>query len=222
MAPAAVLLLAVLAAGIGYGLSQTGGGDESSTVVSNESGIANDEEPTGFIDEPEESPEIPVESVNPDPPAGPQGVLSLTPVSTISFEGQVPDGWNWKTKDKTVSSIRTMNVWEDPADPLIDIQVDNQAAAGVSPLDSALSVRDENSSSIDGYSEVDIGPMSLAGRPAARWTFDALEDGQTIRKIDIFFTSCDTDFAVVGAAPKADFAAYRKTFRAVAASIDGC
>jgi hypothetical protein len=220
MAPAAVLALALIAAGVGYGLSQMGGQDGEPVVTSNDSSRSTITEPPAAVAEPPSS--TADVQASPDEPEPAFGVLPLTPVAAAGYIARVPGEWYWKTRNDPVSEIRTMNVWEDPADPLIDIQVDNQAAEGVSPLDSAFLVRDENSSGIDGYSEVSIGPAYLAGRPAAQWIFDAVEDGQTIRKIDIFFTSCDSDFALIGAAPKAQFADYRQTFKAVASSIDAC
>jgi serine/threonine protein kinase len=220
MTPVAVLALALIAAGVGYGLSQMGGQDEEPVVTSDESSQSIVTEPPEAVAEPPSS--IADVQASPDEPEPASGVLSLTPVTATGFVARVPSEWYWKTRNDPVSEIRTMNVWEDPVEPLIDIQVDNQAAEGVSPLDSALSVRSDNSSGIDGYSEVSIESTSLAGRPAAQWIFDAVEDGQTIRKIDIFFTSCDSDFAVIGAAPKAQFADYRQTFKAVATSIDAC
>jgi hypothetical protein len=218
LVPAALVVVAGVAAIAGFGLSRIGGspGESQSSLKAAPSQQA----PATLAPAVDPEPSDPPADESVPPSRALSSNLPLAPVSAAAFDAEVPRDWYWKTQDEQVTSIRTMNVWEDPVDPLIDIQIDNQAATGVSPLDSAYSVS-ANGPNIEGYNPVSLASISLGGRPAAQWTFDAVEEGTTLRKIDIFFTSCGTDFALIGAAPRPEFFSYRRTFLRVASSVAG-
>lgn len=218
--PVGILAILLLAVGLGYGLSRIIDQNGDSQSRSDPGQTLGNSSSTD-TELPPEEPGGTESRTSPIQPAPSPSVLPLTAVSTGYFDARVPRDWVWKTRDQAVSSKRTTNVWEDRSDPLVDIQIDNQGATGSAPLDSLYLVR-ANATGIDGFREIGIRNTSLSGRPGARWVFDTSEDGVVLRKIDFFFTSCETDFAVLAAAPRALFPTYRETFREVAASVSAC
>lgn len=144
---------------------------------------------------------------------------TLTPARSVTvdrnlFSAEVPSGWLPEEIDEE-NSGRYTNVWSDPSNKNTSVLIDSQSPAPlVSAMESATSVREQTSQS-DGFSEISFSEVEIAGRPTARWVFD-LPEG---RKVDYFFQECDVGVAVLGKAPRKDFAAMEPTFRRVAASV---
>lgn len=133
--------------------------------------------------------------------------------SQALYSVEVPRRWVLKTNDEPTRG-HLESIWRDPADPHTSILIEGVVPDLGSPMSRARSVR-ARASRASGYREIAFEPISLAGKPAARWVFAV--PGH--RRVDYFFSQCEVAVTVLGSSSPADFESLTKTFRQTASSV---
>jgi serine/threonine-protein kinase len=147
-------------------------------------------------------------SDRPEPAAsGPRLVGSQTGVFRVS----VPAGWQRSDEDR---GRLQRTVWRDPDDATTSVLVDAIPGVRSTPEGRARSVSGGGTSQ-QGYRQIALGPVTLAGRPGFEWQYQA--GGR--HKVDYFVNDCDDGFAVLGTTTPARFSSLSDTFRRVAESL---
>ena len=149
-------------------------------------------------------------------PATPAPELATVAASRTLFDTEIPEGWVEGEVDQP-NAGRFTNTWVDPGNEAVSVLIDSQPTTEEDPsaMASAESVRAQTSQTA-GYSEIAFEEIDLGGIPAARWVFDVGAE----RKVDYFFYDCGVGVAVLGAAPKAEFATYEDAFANVVESTE--
>jgi len=132
--------------------------------------------------------------------------------SQALYAVDVPAAWVRKTDDEPTQD-HLESIWRNPtksASILIEAEVPPLGG----PVAAAKSVRRRVSKS-PGYRQLGFEPISLGGRPAARWIFDASGDRQAAYFVD----ECEVRITVRGSTSPADFDSLAETFRQVASSV---
>ena len=218
-AAGAVLVCTVLIVGLLIARSgdDTGDGKTAGNKSAATGKQAKQKEPAATASaEPEPEPEVEAEvpPADAETDAAPASTLATVAESRSLFETEVPEGWIPSQVDQSDSG-RFTNTWISPEDERVSVLIDSQPTGEEDPsaIDSAASVRDQTSGSA-GYAEIVFEETELNGLPAARWVFDVGSE----RKVDYFFYDCGIGVAVLGAAPRSDFATYEDVFADVAES----
>ncbi|HSR94254.1 MAG TPA: hypothetical protein VLK56_05260 [Solirubrobacterales bacterium] len=132
--------------------------------------------------------------------------------SQTLYSVEMPASWKLTLSDEE-TGIYLESIWQNPENSA-SILVEAQVPSPKSPIPGAESVRRHVSKS-PGYRELAFGPISLDGRPAARWLFEA--SGK--RQVAYFLSQCEIGITVRGSASLADFGSEAKTFRGAGSSV---
>ena len=154
----------------------------------------------------------------PAPPAA-----KVAPPTAATFDGrrfdvEYPIGWIVDTAEVDKGGYEDTTI-QHPGDPRIFLRVD------VTPGDSDYEASAETVEGFlrdqPGYTRLDFSPSTLGGRPAVRWEFVVRESGSAMRKVAVFFADgAGNGFAVLTAAPAAEFGRWATLFDELRASVE--
>ncbi|MGH2879946.1 MAG: hypothetical protein ACRDK4_10130 [Solirubrobacteraceae bacterium] len=146
-----------------------------------------------------------------------QGTGNGSTMGLVAYHGaaisaETPSGWR-TVENEVHKSGYIESKWQDPANSGVTVLIDTSPATPGSLQQDAAPVH-EALTKQNGYSEVFYGPGDLADTQSWRWVFRVEGD----QRVDYFFNSCASGFAVLGSTPPARFSRLEATFRAVAES----
>ena len=128
----------------------------------------------------------------------------------------MPIAWIPEAIEERISG-RYESKWRNPSEENTSVLIDSQLHRGnTTALGDAETVRAEASQS-SGYREISFTPIRMQGlgAEAARWVFEVEGD----RRVDYFFISCGTGFAVLGSSSPSNFGSWAPLFQEVANSV---
>jgi hypothetical protein len=135
------------------------------------------------------------------------------PVDGGAFTIQPPDGWV-QDRDQVDRGGYVESRWHDPAEPKATFLVDDTVGFQGSAEDGAQAVR-KRFQRLSDYDELDFSATDVGDLSGWRWEFES----GGLHKVDTFVSTCDTGYAVLGAAPTDQWDNYADTFAAATATL---
>lgn len=140
---------------------------------------------------------------------------ALTTYESQTYAIGYPTGWQTVSQDVSHGAY-VESKWSAPGNPAVYLLIDQdtQPFSGTAE-DGAVSVHSAVEQTA-GYSELAWNPQSFSAGQGWVWQFTT---GTGKEEIDTFFTHCDTGYAILGAAPIAQFSQYQRSFEVATASF---
>jgi hypothetical protein len=144
----------------------------------------------------------------------PQGTPTTTSFQGNDYTISVPAGWT-QISDEAYLNPYYESKWQLPGSSSVYLLVDHTPGYTGTPLTGSEPLRTALERE-QGYTEISYGPETLPSGPAQRWQF--ILNG--VEKLDVFTVGCQAGYAVLGAAPTAQWASYAPLFEQSAASLE--